>query len=42
MGTRLKHNISSIIANLPDKPIDPLKMHGHADLSIGVVCSIKE
>jgi len=42
MGTRFKHNVSSILANLPDKPIDPLKMHGHADLPIGVVCSIEE
>ena len=41
-GTRFKHNVSSILANLPDKPIDPLKMHGHADLPIGVVCSIEE
>ena len=39
---RFKHNVSSILANLPDKPIDPLKMRGHADLPIGVVCSIEE
>jgi hypothetical protein len=32
-----KHNISSILANLPNKPINPLEMCGHADLPIGVV-----
>jgi hypothetical protein len=42
MSTGFKHNVGSILANLPDKPINPLKMHGHADLSIGVVCSIEE
>ena len=41
-GMRFKHNVCSILANLLDKPIDPLKMHGHADLPIGVVCSIEE
>jgi hypothetical protein len=41
-STEFKHNVGSIIANLPDKPINPLKMCGHADLSIGVVCSIEE
>ena len=41
-GMRFKHNVSSILASLLDKPIDPLKMHGHADLPIGVVCSIEE
>jgi hypothetical protein len=41
-GTRFKHNISSILANLPDKPINPLKIRGHADLPIGIVCSIEE
>jgi hypothetical protein len=39
---RFKHNISSILANLPDKPIDPMKIHGHVDLLIGIVCSIEE
>jgi hypothetical protein len=41
-GMRFKHNISSILTNLPDKPINLLKMRGHVDLSIGIVCSIKE
>jgi len=39
---RFKHNVSSILANLPNKPIDHLNMHGHVDLSIGIVCSIEE
>jgi hypothetical protein len=42
MSTRLKHNKSSILTNLPDKPINPLKMYGHVNLLIGIVCSIKE
>jgi hypothetical protein len=37
-----KHNIGSILVNLPDKPINPLKIREHADLPIGVVCSIEE
>jgi hypothetical protein len=37
-----KHNAGSILANLLDKPINPLKIHGHVDLPIGVVCSTKE
>jgi hypothetical protein len=41
-GTRFKHNVSSILANLSDKPINPLKMRRYADLSIGIVCSIEE
>jgi hypothetical protein len=32
-----KHNIGSILANLPNKPINPLEMRRHADLPIGVV-----
>jgi hypothetical protein len=39
---RFKHNVNSILTNLPDKSIDPLKMRGHADLPIGVVCCIEE
>jgi hypothetical protein len=39
---RFKHNISSILINLPDKPINPLNMCGHTNLPIGVVCSIEE
>jgi hypothetical protein len=42
MGMRFKHNVSRILVNLLDKPIDPLKMCGHADLPIGIVCSIEE
>jgi hypothetical protein len=42
MSMRFKHNLSSILINLPDKPINPLKMCGHANLSIGVVYSIEE
>jgi hypothetical protein len=41
-GTRFTHNVSSTIANLLDKPIDPLEMRGYADFPIGVVCSIEE
>jgi hypothetical protein len=39
---RFKHNISSILTNLSDKPINPLKICGHANLPIGVVCSIEQ
>jgi hypothetical protein len=42
MSTRFKHNVSSILTNLLDKPINPVKMCRHANLPIGVVCSIKE
>jgi hypothetical protein len=41
-STRFKHNVSSILTNLLDLPINFLKMHRHADLPIGVVCSIEE
>jgi hypothetical protein len=41
-STRFKHNESSILANLPNKPINPLEMHGHADLPIGIIYSIEE
>jgi hypothetical protein len=41
-STGFKHNVSSILANLPNKPINPLKMRGHADLPIGIICSIEE
>jgi hypothetical protein len=37
-----KHNVDSILANLLDKPINPLKMRGQADLPRGIVCSIEE
>jgi hypothetical protein len=41
-STRFKHNVSSILVNLLDLPINALKMRVHADLLIGVVCSIEE
>jgi hypothetical protein len=41
-STGFKHNISTILANLPNKPINPLEMCGHADLPIGIICSIEE
>jgi hypothetical protein len=41
-STGFKHNVSSILANFPNKPINPLEMHGHADLPIGIICSIEE
>jgi hypothetical protein len=41
-STGFKHNVGSILANLPNKPINPLEICGHVDLPIGVVCSIKE
>jgi hypothetical protein len=37
-----KHNVSTILANLPNKPINPLKMRIHAVLPIGIICSIEE
>jgi hypothetical protein len=42
MSTGFKHNVSSILANLPDKLINPLEMSEHADLPIGIICSIEE
>jgi hypothetical protein len=36
-STAFKHNVGSIFTNIPHKSIYPLKMHGHADLPIGVV-----
>jgi hypothetical protein len=42
MSTGFKHNVGSILINLLNKPINPLEMRGHADLLIGVVCSIEE
>jgi hypothetical protein len=41
-STRFKHNVSSVLTNLLDLPINSLKMRRHADLLIGVVCSIEE
>jgi hypothetical protein len=41
-STVFKHNVGSFLVNLLDKPINPLKIRGHADLPIGVVCSIEE
>jgi hypothetical protein len=41
-STGFKHNVSSILTNLPNKPINPLEMRGHANLPIGIICSIEE
>jgi hypothetical protein len=40
--TGFKHNVSSILANLSNKSINPREMRGHADLPIGIICSIEE
>jgi hypothetical protein len=37
-----KHNIISILTNLPNFSINPLKMCGYVNLLIGVVYSIEE
>ena len=37
-----KHLIVRILANLPNSPINALKMRRHADLLVGVICSIEE
>jgi hypothetical protein len=42
MSTGFKHNVSSILVHLPNKPINFLEMRGHADLPIGIVCSIEK
>jgi hypothetical protein len=42
MSTGFKHNVSSIFANLPNKPINILEMRGHADLPIEIIYSIEE
>ena len=36
-----KHLVVSILTNLPNSPINALKMRRHADLPVGVVCSIE-
>jgi hypothetical protein len=41
-STGFKHNVSSILVNLPNKPINPLEMRRHADLPIGIICPIEE
>jgi hypothetical protein len=41
-STGFKHNVTSILVNLPNKTINPLEMCGHADLSIGIICAIEE
>jgi hypothetical protein len=38
----IKHNVISILINLSNFSINPLKMRRHANLPIGVVCSIEE
>jgi len=40
--TSSKHLIVRIAANLPNSPINALKMRRYADLSVGVICSIEE
>jgi hypothetical protein len=37
-----KHNVSRILANPPNKAINPLNMRGLADLPIGIISSIEE
>jgi hypothetical protein len=41
-STEFKHNVGSILAKFSNKSINPLEMRGHADLLIGIVCSIEE
>jgi hypothetical protein len=41
-STGFKHNVSSILANFLNKPINLLEMRRHADLPIGIICSIEE
>ena len=40
--TSTTHNVISFLTNLLDPPVYALKMHRHADLLVGVVCSIEE
>ena len=40
-GRDREHNVSSILANFPDEPINPLEMRRHADLPIRLVGPIK-
>ena len=40
--TSSKHLEVRILANLPNSPINALKMCRHADLPVGVVCSTEE
>jgi hypothetical protein len=37
-----KHLIVRILANLPNSPVNALKMRRHADLPVGVICFIEE
>jgi hypothetical protein len=39
--TSSKHVVVRILKNLPNSPINALKMHRHVDLPVRVVCSIK-
>jgi hypothetical protein len=41
-STGFKHNINSILANLPKKPINPLEMRGYVNLPIEIICSMEE
>ena len=38
----IKHNVISILPNLPNFLINSLKMRRHVNLPIGEVCSIEE
>jgi hypothetical protein len=40
--TSSKHLVVRILANLPNSPINALKMRRHVDLPVGVICSIEE
>ena len=40
--TSTKHNVISFLTNLLDPPVYALKMCRHADLLVGIVCSIEE
>ena len=40
-GCDREHNVSSIIANFLDEPINPLEMRRHADLPIRIVGPIE-
>ena len=42
IDTSSKHLVVSILTNLPNSPINALKMHRYADLTVGIVCSIEE
>jgi hypothetical protein len=41
-NTSNKHLVVGILTNLPNLPINALKIHRYVDLPVGVVCSIEE